>query len=205
MVDNRGDVKFLPLSSPHGGNERPLGQPPEWAAPKTEKEKTLNLHDPHTQISEVLTRLDALEQKVISLEAALLVKSELGGELIEREEGGAKGDVEGVESDRSVVSARATTAGAEPLHRNFRPSMFGYTADDFKRDYPDVNPNDVLESFFSHHVGKGDRSKNWLEKFWSYAHRAQQIERERKMSNPVETDSMGLPTDRKARREMLGQ
>lgn len=153
---------------------------------------------------DMTTRLIALEHKVLSLEAALLVKKELGGELIERE-GVEQKDVEGVEADRSVMSARASTSGAEPLHRNFRPSMFGYTADDFKRDYPDVNPNDVLESFFSHHVGKGDRSKNWLEKFWSYAHRAQQIERERKMSNPVETDSMGLPVDRKARREMLGQ
>lgn len=159
---------------------------------------------------DMTTRLIALEQKVLSLEAALLVKSELGGELIEREKAVESQDVEGQEplpiaADRIACSAAAATSEPIALHRNFRPSTFGYHAEDFKRDYPDVNPGLVLESFFSHHVGKGDRSKNWLEKFWSYAARAQLIEKERKMSNPTETDSMGLPLDRKARREMLGQ
>lgn len=161
-------------------------------------------------------RIDALEQRIVSLEAALLVKKELGGELIEREEVQSQDVEEVVEQDplplptnvtsnRAACSQRATSTSAYPLSRNFRPSVFGYTTNDFERDYPDVNPALVLESFFSHHLGKGDTSKNWLEKFWSYAARAQQIEKERKMSNPVETDSMGLPVDRKARREMLGQ
>lgn len=153
--------------------------------------------------AELLIRFDKINSRLSSLEAALLVKSELGGQLIEREE--VEQSDEEAREDRSVISARAQLPIAEPLSRHFRPSTSGYTADDFKRDYPDVIPNAVLESFFNHHLAKRDVSKNWLEKFWSYAARAQQIEREKKMSNPVETDSMGLPTDRKARNEMLGK
>jgi hypothetical protein len=175
------------------------------------------LNDPHIQLSDHEQRINALESRILSLEAALTVKEQLGGELIEREPIKKEGveEVTGQEplpvdeptntSYRVVMSEAAATSEPKPLHRNFRPSLFGYHAEDFKRDYPDVNPGLVLESFFSHHVGKGDRSKNWLEKFWSYAARAQQIEKEKRMSNPVETDSMGLPTDRKARNEMLGK
>lgn len=68
-----------------------------------------------------------------------------------------------------------------------------------------MNPVEVLESFFNHFMAKGDVSRNWLEKFWSYARIAQQMEKDKKMSNPTDTDSTGMPTDRKARREMLGQ
>lgn len=161
------------------------------------------------------SQIDRLESRISSLEAALLVKEQLGGELIEREQIKKEGveqvpgqdplPIGDVRVDKVVFSQRATTTDAQPLHRNFRPSNYGYTSELFVQDYPDVNPSLVLESFFSHHVGKGDRSKNWLEKFWSYAARAQQIEKEKRMSNPVETDSMGLPTDRKARNEMLGK
>lgn len=106
---------------------------------------------------------------------------------------------------REAAGRAAQTNLPRPLSRNFRPSEFGYTTDDFTRDYPDVNPHEVLESFFNHHMAKGSVSRNWLEKFWQYAHIAQQMEKENKMSNPTPTDSMGLPLDRQARRRMLGQ
>lgn len=173
------------------------------------------LNDPHIQLSDHERRINALESRIVSLEAALTVKQQLGGELIEREQikkedveqvpGQEPLPVDDVRVDKVVFSQRATTTYALALSRNFRPSNFGYTPELFAQDYPDVNPHLVLESFFSHHLGKGDLSKNWLEKFWSYAARAQQIEKEKRMSNPVETDSMGLPTDRKARNEMLGK
>lgn len=106
---------------------------------------------------------------------------------------------------RAVASRFAATTLPQLLSRNFRPSEFGYTTEDFARDYPDVNPGDVLESFFNHHLAKQTKSKNWLELFWGYAKIANDMEREKKMSNPTPTDSMGLPTDRRARRRMLGQ
>lgn len=110
-----------------------------------------------------------------------------------------------VESGRAITSARAATVMPRQLSRNFRPSEFGYTTDDFARDYPDVNPTEVLESFFNHHLARQTKSKNWLELFWGYAQRANSFEMEKKMSNPNPTDSMGLPLDRQARRRMLGQ
>lgn len=106
---------------------------------------------------------------------------------------------------RAVASRRASTRLPRPLTRNFRPSEFGYTAEDFARDYPDVNPIDVLESFFNHHLARHTMSSNWLELFWGYAQRANSFETEKKMSNPNPTDSMGLPLDRGDRRRMLGQ
>lgn len=177
---------------------------------------------------DIESRLSQLEQKVQALEALVApppqrlpnsdtslsdeavrqVTEQLGAVEIEREgveQSGVEARVDAAAERRAKASDMALFFVAKPLDRNFRPSTFGYTADDFSRDYPDVNPTAVLESFFNHHLAKGDVSKNWLEKFWSYAARAQQIEREKRMNNPTETDSMGLPLDRKARREMLGQ
>jgi hypothetical protein len=95
---------------------------------------------------------------------------------------------------RTMCSQRATFDRAVPLDRRFRPSMYGYSGEDFARDYPHANPGETLERFFAHHLGKGDVSKNWLEKFWTFALTANRIARER-AADKTSTDSMGQPLD----------
>lgn len=99
----------------------------------------------------------------------------------------------------SQASEKAMTSTPQPLTRNFAPSKVGYTADHFKKSFPDVKAENVLASFFGWHIGKGDTSLNWFEKFLSYATKAQEIERERRKTQGVETDSMGNPLDVKSR------
>lgn len=95
---------------------------------------------------------------------------------------------------RVGCSRKAQTDRAFPLTRDFNPGLVGYQGEDFRRDYPHVSPAGVLEQFFSHHIAKGDVSKNWLEKFFSYAGNAERIERER-AGDKTSTDSMGQPLD----------
>lgn len=95
---------------------------------------------------------------------------------------------------REMCSQRAAFPHPVMLDRRFRPSAYGYSGEDFQRDYPHANPRETLEKFFSHHIDKGDLHKNWLEKFWSYALMADRIAREQ-AANKTSTDSMGQPLD----------
>lgn len=76
--------------------------------------------------------------------------------------------------DRAGASERASTRRSQPLTRDFKPSMFGYTSQHFAAEYPGLNPQDVLEGFLSWYIAKGDTSRNWLERFWLYARGAEQ-------------------------------
>lgn len=95
---------------------------------------------------------------------------------------------------RTICSQRAAFPHPVMLDRRFRPSAYGYSGEDFQRDYPHANPRETLEKFFSHHIDKGDLHKNWLEKFWSYALMADRIAREQ-AADKTSTDSMGQPLD----------
>lgn len=95
---------------------------------------------------------------------------------------------------RVGCSRKAQTQTATTLTRRFRPSLVGYGAEDLQRDYPHVEAQAVLESFLSHHIAKGDTSKNWLEKFFSYAATAERIAQER-AAEKTSTDSTGQPLD----------
>lgn len=75
---------------------------------------------------------------------------------------------------RGIASDRASTRRPLLLTRAFKPSRFGYTSEHFAKDYPGLNPQDVLEGFLSWYIAKGDTSRNWLEKFWQYARGAEQ-------------------------------
>lgn len=162
------------------------------------------------------SQLSSLESAVKKLAEHLpveLVKDVLGGVQIEREEISSQPVEDGTEADGLVdatpygkqqASSRAQTLLPQPLTRNFRPSTVGYTAEMFKQDYPDLNPAEVMEAFFTHHLSKGDKSNNWLERFFSFATKAEQIRKEREVPGWGETDSMGLPLDLKKRREMMG-
>lgn len=153
-----------------------------------------------------LKRESSLSKEGDVEEAQALVTKALGATEVEPDEPAKPDELDGdtPAALRFRASQKAATGSARPLTRNFRPSTVGYTSEDFKRDYPDVNPGAVLESFLSHHISKGDVSRNWMEKFFSYSANAQRIHDE-KPKDHVETDSMGLPTDRKQRRQMLGQ
>lgn len=95
---------------------------------------------------------------------------------------------------RQICSQNAAFPHPVMLDRRFRPSAYGYSGEDFQRDYPHANPRETLEKFFSHHIDKGDLHKNWLEKFWSYALMADRIAREQ-AADKTSTDSMGQPLD----------
>lgn len=95
---------------------------------------------------------------------------------------------------RTICSQRALLDRPVPLDRRFRPSYYGYSGEDFQRDYPYADPKDTLEKFFSHHIDKGDTHRNWLEKFWSYALMANRIAKEQ-AADKTSTDSMGQPLD----------
>lgn len=95
---------------------------------------------------------------------------------------------------RTICSQRAQFDRAVPLDRRFRPSTWGYSAEDMLRDYPHVEPRDVLERFLSHHIAKGDTSRNWLEKFWSFCLNGERMAKER-AADKTSTDSMGQPLD----------
>lgn len=140
-------------------------------------------------------------------QAEQLVTQELGAMVITREtEEISQVDAEEV-WPQTVSSAavdalnRAQTRQAIALPPAFHPATVGYGIDAFNADYPSVNAVEVLQSFISHHRSKGDVSKNWMAKFFSYAATAVKMEKERRQSQPKdrETDSMGLPLDRAAR------
>lgn len=107
---------------------------------------------------------------------------------------------------RTLCSRRAQFPTPVVLDRRFRPSVYGYSGEDFKRDYPHASPGETLERFFAHHIGKGDTSRNWLEKFWTFALTADRIARER-AADKTSTDSMGQPLDpaERARRVQIAR
>lgn len=131
-------------------------------------------------------------------EASAHVQEQLGGQVVSESETSFAPTPEGVgpraAATRVAASRRALTATPRTLTRGFNPRSVGYTRDDLQRDYPNIEPGHVLESFLSHHIAKGDVSKNWLEKFFSYCANAQRIETER-LKDKTATDSMGLPLD----------
>lgn len=102
--------------------------------------------------------------------------------------------------DISVISARAQTKAALPLTRAVEPRKVGYTIEQFNKSFPLVKYETVLESFWNYYISKGEVSKNWFEKFLGYAQGAQ----DRASVGGIETDSMGMPTDRRLRREFSG-
>lgn len=95
---------------------------------------------------------------------------------------------------RTMCSKRAQFDRPVALDRRFRPSTYGYSGEDFQRDYPHANPRETLEKFFSHHIANGTTSRNWLEKFFLYAATAERIAIEQ-AGNKTSTDSMGQPLD----------
>lgn len=101
----------------------------------------------------------------------------------------------------ATISARATTIDSRPLTRGVDPRKVGYTVEMFDAAFPNVKFETVLESFHNFYIANGAVSKNWFEKFLSYAQGAQ----DRATVGGVETDSMGLPLDRKMRRLWSGR
>lgn len=99
------------------------------------------------------------------------------------------------------VSQKAQSRRALPLTRDMDPRQMGYTVEMFNLTFPDVKYDRVLEQFFTWYISKGDTSRNWFEKFLSYAQGAQ----DRATVGGIETDSMGMPTDPKTRRRWLGK
>lgn len=156
------------------------------------------------QMKHLLSRLPTPDP-ISPVEAEQLVMEELGA-IEEREtesvqEDATEGGWGPVSSARQKAAKKAQTQQARTLPDNFNPGLMGYTGFDFVADFPGVDAKTVLDSFISHHRSKGDVSKNWMEKFFSYSANAVRIEKERRQSQPKqrETDSMGLPLDRAAR------
>jgi hypothetical protein len=75
---------------------------------------------------------------------------------------------------RVRASQAASTRRSQPLTRAFRPSKFGYTREQFDADYPGLDAEEVLESFLSWYIAKGETSRNWLERFWLWSRNATQ-------------------------------
>lgn len=107
-----------------------------------------------------------------------------------------------VQADRiNQISQKAQSRRALALSRDMDPRLLGYTEEMFNFSFPDVKYDRVLEQFFTWYISKGDTSRNWFEKFLSYAQGAQ----DRATVGGIETDSMGMPTDPKTRRRWLGK
>lgn len=145
-------------------------------------------------------KTQALIDEALMDEAVTLVQTQLGGEEVSHEKLSAAGDDVGPHSaaHRVLCSRRAELTRPIKLERAFRPANYGYTLDNFRADYPTLDPTETLEQFFTHFISKGDTSKNWLEKFWHYAATGQKMKAERD-NGKRETDSMGIPLDRDLR------
>lgn len=99
-------------------------------------------------------------------------------------------------------STKATTRDAFPLSRAVDPRKVGYSVELFAEQFPGLEYERVLESFRNFYIANGHCSKNWFEKFLSYAQGA--ADRAKVSGQVIETDSMGLPTDPTLRRRFLG-
>jgi hypothetical protein len=163
------------------------------------------------QIKHIVDTVLDLEMKM----ATLLVEKELGGTEVSDQKHDEPTSAQAIAPEgigarsaahRTMCSQRAQFPHPVVLDRRFRPSSYGYSGEDFKRDYPHANPGETLERFFAHHIGKGDLNKNWLEKFWTFALTADRIARER-AADKTSTDSMGQPLDpvERARRVQIAR
>lgn len=97
---------------------------------------------------------------------------------------------------RTLCSERAFTGKGYQLDRHWRPSRYGYTLENLRADYPHIDPEGVLESFFQHFISKGESSRNWMEKFFWFCTNGERMAKERAETG---TDSMGQPLDRNER------
>lgn len=183
----------------------PRGEPKEEGQPMEELEQRITELEEKVEYLFSLVSTPAVLQIPDMDQAEQLVTQELGGMVITREtEEISQVDATGWDAQspaRRAASKKAQTDKAIPLPDNFNPSVVGYNSRDFQNDFPEVDATKVFNSFVSHHRSKGDVSKNWMEKFFSYAAGAVKIEKEHRQSQPKtrETDSMGLPLDRAAR------
>lgn len=145
--------------------------------------------------------INAMEQ------AVALVERELGAAVIETEDHPPTepvGSITPILEEKyslslEAVSIRALTTQAVPLTRAFLPSKVGFTAQMFKVSFPNLHPGDTLERFLSHHISKGDTSKNWFERFMSFAAEGQRRAKETAANGEMDTNSLGFPTDREQR------
>lgn len=96
----------------------------------------------------------------------------------------------------SSISARATSRRSLPLTREVDPRKLGYTVEMFNAQFPGLDYAVVLEQFLSWYISLGTTSRNWFEKFLSYARGAH----ERARVSGTNTDSVGLPIDPLQRR-----
>jgi hypothetical protein len=158
-----------------------------------------------TSLREVMDAIDRAEDAVV---AARTLLAEL---LYQQESSSSSGDAYPVDTpaplkldpiwlELSEISKAAQTRRAEPLTRDMDPRKLGYLVEQFNSAFPNVRYEKVLQQFLSWYIAKGDTSRNWFEKFLSYAQGAQ----DRATVGGIETDSIGLPKDAKTRRRFLG-
>ena len=184
-----------------GVSDRSVHQFPtkEWWFEQANASRLIFMKNVEKKREDASPEIDAMEQTVA------LVEHTLGATVIETKEPTRPVDflaptLKEVEIiSLGDVSKRALTTQAVPLTRAFLPSKVGFTAQMFKVSFPNLNPGDTLERFLSHHISKGDTSKNWFERFMSFAAEGERRAREAANNHETETNSLGFATNRDQR------